>query len=203
MANVIDVFLSDLDGVIRHFAEGHRDACEDRHGLARGALYEAAFRSPLIDLVVTGSMTRAEWTVEVGRLVGCPDAAAEWLSARGEADPEMLALIDDVRATGCHVAVLTNGTDTVPAELAELGITDRFDAVFSTSDIGFAKPDVRAFQHVVDALDCDPTRVLFTDDSERKLAGATELGMVAHHFTGVPGLRAALVERGGLDELEL
>lgn len=199
MQGAIDVFVSDLDGVIRHFAEGHRDACEDRHGLERGTLRAAAFASPLIDNVVTGHITRAEWTLEVGRLVGSPLAASEWLAARGEADAEMLALIDEIRAAGCRVAVLTNGTDTVPAELAELGITDRFDAVFSTSEIGFAKPDVRAFQHVVDELGVAPERMLFTDDSLTKLAGATELGMTVHHFKGVAGLRQALMETGGLN----
>lgn len=64
------------------------------------------------------------------------------------------------------------------------------------SVIGYAKPDVRAFRHAVDALGLAPESVFFTDDSAAKLAGAVALGMPAHRFTDVPALRAALKEAG-------
>ncbi|MFJ3382045.1 HAD-IA family hydrolase [Curtobacterium sp. NPDC090217] len=94
--------------------------------------------------------------------------------------------------------MLTNGTDAVPDEVASFGLLDHVDAVFNSADIGFVKPDVRAFRHVLDALDLDGSEVFFTDDSERKLTGAAELGMATHHFTGVDGLRTALSAQGVL-----
>ena len=78
----------------------------------------------------------------------------------------------------------------------ELGITARVDAVFNTAEMGYAKPDRRAFEHACRALDVDPVEVFFTDDSERKFTGAIELGMTIQHFTGVSRLRTRLIELG-------
>jgi len=79
-----------------------------------------------------------------------------------------------------------------------LGLTRHLEASCNTADIGFAKPDPRAFQHVCAELGVAAPDVFFTDDSERKLAGAIELGMCVHHFTDVDGLRAALTGLGVL-----
>ena len=70
------------------------------------------------------------------------------------------------------------------------------DAVFNSADIGFAKPDVRAFAYVLDALRVAPGSVLFVDDSAANMAGAAALGMRTPHFTGYVDLCAALRDAG-------
>lgn len=192
----IRAVLFDLDGVIRHFHPEHVAAIERAHDLAPGTIEAVAFAAPLIDEVTTGRITRAEWVRAVGEHIGDPAAAEAWGRQPFTPDAEVLALADELRAAGYTTAVLTNGTDGIPAEVASFGLHDRVDAVFSSHEIGFAKPDVRAFRHVLDALDLDGPEVFFTDDSERKLAGAEELGMRVHHFTGADGLRAALRSSG-------
>lgn len=189
----ITTVLLDLDGVIRHFETEHRDQIEVAAGLAPGALWAAAFEPDLVERLITGHLTRAAWTTAVGEAVGHLEAAAEWLAEKGTVDPEMIDLIDELRAAGVIVAILTNGTDTVPAELDALGVTPHLDAIFNTAEIGFSKPDPRAFEHVCVALGVDPAAVFFTDDSVSKLAGAIKLGMTAEHFISVPSLRLQLV----------
>ncbi|GAB3388519.1 hypothetical protein GCM10027568_09610 [Humibacter soli] len=66
--------------------------------------------------------------------------------------------------------------------------------MFNSAIIGFAKPDRRAFEHVIDMLGVPAGTVFFTDDSIGKLGGAAELGMTTHHYRGVAGLRDALHE---------
>ncbi|MEL7155437.1 MAG: HAD-IA family hydrolase [Actinomycetota bacterium] len=192
----IHTVLLDLDGVIRHFDPARQQATEQRHGLAAGEILAVAFADALIGRLVTGAITRAQWVAAVGRAVGNPAAAEEFFSDRGTVDPAMLDLVDDLRRRGLLVAVLTNGTDTIAAELVELGIDDRFDAVFSTADIGWAKPDRRAFAHVCSALAIEPAGVFFTDDSPGKLGGAVELGMTARPFVGVDDCRRTLAALG-------
>jgi len=195
---MIRVVLFDLDGVIRHFDAGHAAAIEQRHGLAAGTLESIAFAKPLIDDVTTGRISRAEWLRQVGDTVGSAAAVGEWGTQPTVVDDGVLELSDELRGHGLRTAVLTNGTDTIPAEIASMGIGDRFDAFFNSAEIGFVKPDVRAFRHVLDALAVGAEEVFFTDDSASKLAGADSLSMRTHHFAGVDGLREHL-RRAGVD----
>lgn len=193
---LISTVLLDLDGVIRHFETDHRANIEAEAGLAPGTLWAAAFEEDLIEQLITGRITRAEWTVAVGDAVGHPAAAAAWLAEKGTVDSEMIVLIDELRDAGVTVAVLTNGTDTIPAELDELEVTPHLDAIFNTAEIGYAKPDRRAFEHACTALGVSPAEVFFTDDSPRKFTGAIEIGMTTEHFVGVAELRTQLAALG-------
>ena len=141
-------------------------------------------------------MGRTAWAEEVGRRIGVMDAAMDWMAAPGTTDGEMLAEVDTLRSAGVVVAILTNGTDAIPAEMRDLGLDVRFDAIFNSADIGVAKPDRRVFQAVCDALAVEPAEVFFTDDSASKLAGAVELGMAARLFEGVESFRDQLKELG-------
>jgi len=188
----IESIVLDLDGVIRHFDPDHRARVEADHGLSSGALWAAAFAPERIQPLVTGKVSRAEWTTQIGLAIDNPDAAREWLSAPSEVDDDVLTIVDGLRADGYPVSILTNGTDTVPAELAEAGIRDRFDHLFNTAEIGVAKPDPDIFRHVCQQLAVEPGALFFADDSAGHVEAAVSVGLVAHHFTGALGLRAEL-----------
>ena len=188
--------LFDLDGVLRHFDPDGPVRAEQRYGLPPGSLLATGMTDELMGPMTTGLMTRAEWTDEVGRRVGSVEAARAWTADTGTADEEMLLLADELRRSNILVAILTNGTDTVRAELADLDMDHRVDRIFNSAEIGVAKPDVAVFRHVCDALELDGGQIFFTDDSSSKLTGAVEIGMVTHHFTGIDGLRAKLAKHG-------
>ena len=193
---MIRVVLFDLDGVIRHFDPTHVADIEERHGLAAGTLESIAFAKPLIEEVTTGRISRADWVRHVSDRAGNETAAEEWGVQPAVVDEALLELSDEIRGLGLRTAVLTNGTDTIRAEIAAMGIGDRFDAVFNSADIGFVKPDVRAFRHVLDALAVGAEEVFFTDDSASKLVGADSLSMRTHLFEGVDDLRKHLRQAG-------
>ncbi|GAA0437302.1 HAD family hydrolase [Leifsonia naganoensis] len=193
---MIRVVLFDLDGVIRHFDPAHAVDIEERHGLAAGTLESIAFAKPLIDDVTTGRISRAEWLCQVGDTVGSAAAVAEWGRQPTVVDETVLELSDELRSLGLRTAVLTNGTDTIRAEIAAMGIGDLFDAFFNSAEIGFVKPDVRAFRHVLDALAVGAEDVFFTDDSASKLEGADSLSIRTHLFAGVDDLRGHLRQAG-------
>ena len=188
----IRAVLFDLDGVIRHFDPANVANIERAHGLATGSLEAIAFASHNLEQVTTGRLTRREWIERIGAGLDNAEAAEEWGSQPFSADLDVLDLVDELRSNGIRTAILTNGTDTIPAEVTSMGIDSSFEAVFNSAKIGWTKPDTRAFQHVLDAMQLEPQEVFFTDDSVGKLVGAEKLGMVTHHFTGVEGLREAL-----------
>lgn len=195
---MIRAVVFDLDGVLRHFDPALVADIERRHGIEKGSIHAAAFSECLLAEVTTGAITRREWMLRVGALLENHQAAAEWAAHPSTPDERMLALSDELRASGIRTAILTNGTDTIPAELRALGIDTRVDAVYNSAEIGFAKPDIRVFQHVLDALGLAAHEVFFTDDSAGKLVGADALGMVTHHFTGIDVLRGALRDAGAV-----
>lgn len=191
---MIRVILFDLDGVVRHFDPRHVARIENKHGIPAGAIEHFAFRSPLIEEVTTGRITRRQWIERIAEHLGNTEAAEEWGRQPFAVDPMILDLTDELRAHGLTTAILTNGTDTIPSEVEQLSLSPHFDHVFNSASIGFVKPDRRAFQHVIDMLGVPARTVFFTDDSISKLGGAAELGMTTHHYRGVAGLRDALRE---------
>ncbi|WP_435748749.1 HAD family hydrolase [Microbacterium sp. PMB16] len=192
----IRAVLFDLDGVIRHFDSEYTSQVEHRYGFDPGTITAVAFEPDVLAQVTTGVILRREWVARVGELLGSADAAEQWGRQPSDLDQQVLAVVDELRAADIRTAILTNGTDTIQAEATELGLHHRFEAVFNSAEIGWAKPDVRAFEHVLEVLELAASEVFFTDDSAAKLTGAQELGMPTHHFTSADGLRAALRAAG-------
>lgn len=200
--STIDLFLTDIDGVVRHFDRSVVDTLEARHRLDPGSLRSAAFDHPRGQLAVTGGLTRAEWIAEVGEATGSARAAEDWLgiagSTWGRADHAVVDLIEAVRSAGVAVAALTNGTDTIHRELADVGLSDTFDRVFCSWHMGVAKPDTEVYITVCEAMGVSPDRVFFVDDSDDNVAGAVEAGLRSVAFSGVDHLRTTL-RSAGLD----
>ncbi|WP_231880409.1 HAD family hydrolase [Microbacterium sp. H83] len=190
--------LFDLDGVVRHFDPENVAGIERVHGLEPGSIEAIAFAPHHLELVTTGRISRREWVERVGVELGNAEAAEAWGSQPFHVDEEVLGHVDELRANGIRTAILTNGTDTIPDEIASIDLGSHFEAVFNSAEIGWTKPDVRAFQHVLDAMQLAPHEVFFIDDSFGKLAGAEALDVPTHHFTGVAGLREALRSAGAL-----
>ncbi len=189
----------DLDGVIRHFDPDHGPGIERRHGLAPGRVASVAFAPELLTSLVTGEMSRREWTDAIGQRLGVQAAAAEFTDTLGTVDRPMIGFVAELRAGGVVAAILTNGCDTTGDELATLGIAGEFDMIFNSAEIGRAKPDPEVYRHVLARLDLAPEQVFFTDDRLDNTEAASRLGIRSHHFVGPPSdaldhLRAAVTD---------
>jgi putative hydrolase of the HAD superfamily len=82
---------------------------------------------------------------------------------------------------------------------AELGYDEVFDSSFYSSDIGWAKPSAEFFTHVVGALRARAEEVLFVDDSQTNVDGASAAGLRAERWEiadGLASLRALLSSYG-------
>jgi glucose-1-phosphatase len=185
----------DLDGVVRHFDPC--DAIETEYGLAPGTLTTLPYEPELLNPTVTGQWSYEEWIDAIGQCLSARHgehtraAATAFGNMSATIDADVLDLARRLRAH-YTVAVLTNGTTRVEDELHALGVDTSFDYIFNSARIGYAKPDVRAFEHVVQMVRCAPEECVFTDDSEPKLAGAYALGMRTVHFTGAAAFESQL-----------
>jgi putative hydrolase of the HAD superfamily len=62
-----------------------------------------------------------------------------------------------------RLATLSNGT----ADLQRIGLAAFFAVRLCARDVGFAKPHVRCFEHLAEALELPPAEILYVGDSSR------------------------------------
>src|SRR5699024_10426518 len=149
--------VSDLDGVLRDFDPALWSELNAIAGVPDGAACTAVLGHPLRDEVARGRGTHQPWRDrspasrdEAGRTTQTgASALSTWLASPARVDRGLLAELEALRSEGLGVFVLTNGTDRVPEELEELGLTaflgDGGRFLLNTADLGAAKPDHEAF----------------------------------------------------------
>jgi putative hydrolase of the HAD superfamily len=101
----------------------------------------------------------------------------------GDIRPEMVALLDRVKAAGYLVACLTNNVTTsddahpTVRAAALAAIMSRFDAVVESSKVGVRKPEVEFYEIACGLLDVTPHECVFLDDLGINLKPAAAMGM--------------------------
>jgi putative hydrolase of the HAD superfamily len=98
--------------------------------------------------------------------------------------PETASLVDDARAAGYKIGILTNELELFHGRefVERLAILAHVDAVVDASHTQILKPDPRAYALIADALHIFPEEALFVDDQPHNVAGARAAGMNAIHF---------------------
>lgn len=198
-----EALLVDLDGVLRRWDPAVVAKIEARYGLPAGTVLETMFEWPRLVAATTGRLTDAEWMADVvavlaDRVGGAAAARCmveEFQAHRGEVDEDALAFVREVRAAGRPVALATNATDRLGADLGALGLAGEFDAVVNSAEVGARKPAREFFVAASAALGVTLDRCLVVDDDDRNVRGARAAGLPAYRWTGsgdVPYLRAAL-----------
>ncbi|MGV9211741.1 HAD family hydrolase [Micromonospora sp. RB23] len=189
--------LLDFDGVLRRWDPAVAADVEREYGLSEGVLTEIAMQWGRLQPVLTGQVSHADWVSSVADALaepaGGPDraraAVEQWQRYRGEVDTEVLDFVREVRAAGVPVALGTNATDLLDADLAALGLVGEFDVVVNSSTLGVHKPAPEYFQAACQALATPPARVLFVDDEDWAVRGARSAGLSAHRWGGHADLR--------------
>lgn len=197
----VDVLVTDLDGVLRTFDDDLWTRLDAELELSPGTAMQAILGHPVLRAVIRGRGTHAQWReAAAAALVAdgvSPDAArdavAQWAGTPGRVDEEVAALLRDARARGAAVFVFTNGTDSVAAEMAELGL-DEFTApagahLLNSADLRAAKPEVLAFSRAHGRIEnalgrgVMRERVRFLDDRSDNVSAAEAFGWRATLWT--------------------
>lgn len=121
---------------------------------------------------------------------------AGWLKGPLPGAPELL---DEIRKE-YRVAALSNMSAIHWDAIVATGLTQRFDRLFVSHEIGYLKPAAEAFAIALDGMQLRPSEVIFLDDGLRNVEAARALGMQAHLVTGPDEARAVLTERGIVPE---
>jgi len=192
----------DLDGVLRRWAPAVIADAEAAHGLPAGALGAAAFAPGLLSTAVTGRVSDGQWREQVeGELAGrfgraaAAGAVAQWSASAGEVDEDVVAVIRGLHGQ-CRVALLSNATTRLRADLDRLGLTGVLDEVFSSAELGLAKPDPEVFRVVCARLGGAPAECGFVDDTAGHVQAAEAVGLVGHRYVSPAGLVGFITDCG-------
>jgi len=189
----------DFGGVVSRTLFETHTLTERTLGLAPGTLrWRGPFdpdSDPLWRAMQAGELSERDYWLtrarEVGRLVGEDWTAMQTLVQRARSAeperilrPETLALIEQARAAGCRLAILSNELDLFYGrELREqLDCLRGFDAIVDATYTGVLKPDPQAYRLCLESLGLPAQACVFVDDQARNVAGAQAVGMVAVHF---------------------
>ena len=94
-----------------------------------------------------------------------------------DARPTLLAL----REMGLQIGVLSNfPLATIESSLAAVNLLDCVDMAMSSTNIGVAKPNYEAYQHIAQAMDFQFAEAIFIDDTAVHVEAAQKLGMHAY-----------------------
>lgn len=92
----------------------------------------------------------------------------------------MLAVVDQVRASGRRNAVLSNNIAEFSSRWRSLLPDGLFDDVIDSSEVGLRKPDPAIFALALERLGgISPERAVFLDDHPGNVAAASEVGITA------------------------
>ncbi len=95
--------------------------------------------------------------------------------------PDARPALQALRDRGLKIGVLSNfPLATIESSLEAVNMLDLVDVALSSSNIGVAKPDPQAYEHIARAMDFDYTEALFIDDTLVHIEAARQLGMHAY-----------------------
>ena len=90
--------------------------------------------------------------------------------------PEVIEVLDELRARGVRLAVVSDAWPTLPELHAGVGLDGYFESYAISAVLGCTKPDPRMYRHASDALGLAPERCFFVDDSPSLVQAALGLG---------------------------
>ncbi|HSW74709.1 MAG TPA: HAD-IA family hydrolase [Candidatus Saccharimonadales bacterium] len=122
-----------------------------------------------------------------------------WFAEEYELNKELIEYVGRLRTSGIHVVLATNQEKyRTQYMLDHMGFDGVFDKVYSSAHLGLKKPAVEFFAHLVEDMQVDKGEVLFWDDDQRNIDGATEYGIHAEFYDGYDTFLKSMSEKYNL-----
>lgn len=147
------------------------------------------------------------WADAVAQAVADHPEWEPWIRAYDERWMETVAglyedtveVLHDLLAGATPVFALTNFSGEKWALACEhYDLLTAFDGVVVSGEERLAKPDPAIYRLLVERFSVDPNRTFFTDDVQRNVDAARDVGLDAELFTGAARLREQLTARAVL-----
>lgn len=172
----------DLGGVlVRTLDPKPRQRLAARLGISPGELSQIVFDSETARLATLGKITTEEhWQAVRVALKLSPDEFTTVPLEFWGGDQLDLNLVEFLRALRPHyrTALLSNAWDDLRQVVVEhWRISDAFDEIVISAEVGLAKPDARIFTLTLSRLGVFPSEAVFVDDFPENVEAARRVGL--------------------------
>ena len=182
----IKAVIWDIGGVImRTEDQAPRAELADELGVTRAYLNELVFDGEQGTRAQIGEISRMElWDYVRSELQLAPGEYPDLNDRFFGGDVLDTDLVDFIRSLKARfkIGIISNAWSQIEEALVEWGISDAFEVVVGSGDVGIMKPDPRIFQIALERLDVEPSEAVFVDDFIQNVSGAKALGIAAIHF---------------------
>lgn len=105
---------------------------------------------------------------------------------------EMYSFLEQLKAEGYQVAMLSDVTEWQAEAFQELGLYEGFYPLILSCNIGARKPNQKAYQTLLDNLNACSENVIFVDDRPMNIEGAETVGIRAILYANFKDTKDAL-----------
>lgn len=120
-----------------------------------------------------------------------------WFDAENHVDKRIVEAIKKIKKSGIKCYLATNQEKYRTQYLRnEMGFSKIFDKVFSSAEVGYKKPQLEFFEHILNETGLNKDEVQFWDDTEENIQGAKEFGFDAHLYQNFEGFAVNLNKLG-------
>lgn len=196
----VKAILFDVDGVIVN-SEKATDELEKRYGIST-EVSQVFFDKEWPEIIIGHKDIREvlppylknwgwEGTVE--------DYLKFWFEFEHKINEALVSEVQKIRKRGIRCFIATNQEKVrTKYMIKEMGFANSFDGIYSSSHLGYKKPDVNYFREVVKDLSIKPEEILFWDDSRENVEAALSMGLKAELFASYEHLQIVMKDKYGL-----
>jgi epoxide hydrolase-like predicted phosphatase len=183
----IKAVIWDMGGVILQMGdETARLALSQHYSIPLEEIYWAIFDSPSAKQAGVGQIAIQEHWRNVASHLSIPlEEMAEFQRQFWSADTIDIQLVDYIRALrqAYKTGMLSNAWDDLrPVIENQWRISDAFEDIIISAEVGLAKPDPRIYQLAIERLGVLPDEAVFFDDVLENVQAARQVGLRAAQF---------------------
>jgi putative hydrolase of the HAD superfamily len=193
----IQAVIWDFGGVLVRTEDlSRREGLARRLGKTRADLEQLVFESQTSLLASLGKFPiEAHWAA-VFQALGLPmDQVDEFIADFWGGDVLDVKLVDAIRALrrSYKTGLLSNAfSDLRQIIETRFPITDAFDVMIISAEVGLVKPDPQIYRLALDRLGVQPADAVFIDDFPQNIKAARAVGLHAIHFRSPAQAQAEL-----------
>lgn len=106
-----------------------------------------------------------------------------WFKIEHNLNFELIETIDKLRKNNVKCILATNQEKyRLEYMKKEMGFEKIFDKIYSSSFIGFKKPDIQYYNYILSDLNENPSNIIFYDDSQKNIESAALIGINAYLY---------------------